>query len=103
MDRRARMAEYLRYLDAYLRQRGSPSREGLLLARGRWFEGRSDAVAVEAVARWKQEHRPRAKDCSFNAWRFCLDEPAALYVEGYAIASSGGLPSSTRGSCGRTG
>jgi hypothetical protein len=59
---------------------------GLFLAAlakdGASFEGFERAVTDPDTKLWKRRHRPKAKECFYNAQNFVLDFPKAKYYEG---------------------
>jgi hypothetical protein len=92
IDHRTMMEEFLQSMDEYqqtIAYRGLPL---LLLASGRWFQGRSNADRYISSRQWKNKRRPKAKDCYYNAQSFCLDHEEANYFEGYAMFTGLQIP-----------
>jgi hypothetical protein len=86
------MEAFLRTMDDYqqtIAYRGLPS---LLLASGRWFQGRGSSNGYAIARQWQRKHRPTANECYYNAQSFCLDHEDARYFEGYAIFTGLQIP-----------
>lgn len=82
------MEAFLRVMDDYhhtIQHHGLPA---LLLANGRWFQGRASSTRYDSARQWSKKHRPRAKECYYNAQSFCLDHEEGRYFEGYAVFPS---------------
>jgi hypothetical protein len=89
------MLSHLRVIEAHLQ--GEKSLESILLARGVWFEGRADSAEYPEARKWKQDYKPKAQDCWYNAQMFCSSAfhselENVRYFEGYVVIQPGILP-----------
>jgi hypothetical protein len=91
-ENRRTLEAFLRTMEDYHRTiayRGLPS---LLLASGRWFEGRRSSEDYDSAKKWKSKHDPKEQKCYYNAQSFCLDHVEARYFEGYALFTGLNVP-----------
>ena len=89
------MLSHLRTIEAHLQ--GEKCLESILLATGVWFQGRTDSVEYSEARRWKQDYKPKAQDCWYNAQMFSAQAyhwglENVRYFEGYLLIRSGILP-----------
>lgn len=63
---------------------------GLVLSKGVWFLGKSNADEMDVTSAWKRERAPASGECFQNAKRFCLDCADARYFEGFVLIA--GMP-----------
>jgi hypothetical protein len=85
IDSKTKMEAFLRMMNDYhqtIKHRGLPA---LVLASGRWFQGRASSNDYESAKQWRKKNRATAKECYYNAQSFCLDHEDATYFEGYAV------------------
>ena len=86
---RTEIAAFLRFMDDYHQTLNHCGLPALLLASGDWFQGRVSSKGYESTRQWKRRHRPKAKECFYNAQSFCLEHDEARYFEGYALFAPG--------------
>jgi hypothetical protein len=82
-------------IEAWLQ--GEKSLESILLARGVWFQGRADSAEYPEAKKWKQDFKPKAQECWYNAQTFCAQAfdsgpENVRYFEGYVLTRSGIIP-----------
>ena len=88
------LVSYLRMIETQLA--GEKCLESVLLAKGVWFEGRTDSYDYEEAAKWKKTFKPKIKECWYNAQTFCVEMYGVLenvrYYEGYVLTRPGISP-----------